>query len=125
MNPAEREWRFTHLRELGCMACCFRYNAGFPIPRMPIEIHHLNAGGHAGQKRLGDEFTIPLCSYHHRSAQQEGYTSTEMYRYYGPSLAGQSKEFRRTYGTDTELLVLINGHLSRRARLTIDQPTQA
>jgi hypothetical protein len=113
MNPQEREWRFTHLRQLGCVACCFRYDAGLPIPRSPPEVHHLNLGGLAGQKRRGDEFTICLCSYHHRSAQQDGYTASEMYRYYGPSLAGQSKEFRRTYGSDNELLRLTNGQLRR------------
>lgn len=62
------------------------------------EIHHLNEGGHAGQKRRGDEFTIGLCSWHHRGIKS--FLSGTL----GPSLALNSREFRECFGSDDQLL---------------------
>jgi hypothetical protein len=97
VNPRAREHRFRRLKEMGCVACWLMNE----VPQHP-EIHHLNEGGHAGQKRRGDEFTIPLCVWHH-----QGRTDQFTLRY-GPSLAKQSREFRRVYGTDDELLSITN-----------------
>jgi hypothetical protein len=72
------------------------------------EIHHLNLGGRAGQKRRGDEFTIPLCTWHHRGEPFNHFTVTRMREAFGPSLARTSKAFREAFGTDDELLAKTN-----------------
>lgn len=96
--------RMARVRELPCIACQIR---GVVQPNK-TEAHHCNAGGNAGQKRRGDEFVLPLCQHHHRSVQKLGWTSIEMAEVYGPSLAKSSKRFRASFGTDDELLVMVN-----------------
>ena len=104
MNPKAREHRFRRLREIGCIACWMRGDLG-----VPPEIHHLNLGGKAGQKRRGDEFTIPLCRWHHQ-ADKGLYQTAEAARVdIGPSLKLHSRAFRETYGSDDFLLVKVNG----------------
>jgi hypothetical protein len=100
----ERGARFEALRRIGCIAC---RKLRFRVPQV-IEIHHQNAGGHAGQKRLGDDFTIPLCGWHHRREPLAGRTVSYMALTFGPSLAGSSKAFRLEFGTDAELLAKAN-----------------
>jgi hypothetical protein len=65
------------------------------------DIHHLNLGGHAGQKRRGDDFTIPLCPAHHRGVfwREEDH---------GPTLAIHPARFRREFGADDALLAEVN-----------------
>lgn len=46
MNPKARERRFTRLKTMGCIACWLQ-----GLPGVGAEIHHLNGGGQAGQKR--------------------------------------------------------------------------
>lgn len=93
-----RDERFRRLQELGCIAC--RKMRKFSAP----DIHHLNLGGHAGQKRRGDAFTIPLCPAHHRGVfwREEDH---------GPSLAIHPGRFRREFGSDDELLAEVNALL--------------
>jgi hypothetical protein len=97
--------RYERLRAIGCL-CCIQNAAGeqYLAPLFPVEIHHLNGGGHHGQKRRGDLFTIPLCSWHHRG---EG-PAKEYTEHFGPSWAKGSKPFRAEYGTDDELLAAAN-----------------
>ncbi len=110
MTPAERTARFDALRAIGCV-CCQKNGedarAGLRFHMrtcFPVELHHLNGGGHHGQKRRGDEYTIPLCQWHHR-----GQGPAKVYaELYGPSWAKGSKPFRAVYGTDDELLALAN-----------------
>jgi len=104
MTPDEKAARFDALRSIGCVCCRQAESAGFLPTMFPVEIHHLNGGGHHGQKRRGDEFTIPLCTWHHR-----GQGPTREYTdLFGPSWAKGSKPFRAVYGTDDELLALAN-----------------
>jgi hypothetical protein len=90
--------RYRGLQELGCIACLKRGNWSAP------DIHHLNLGGHAGGKRRGWRFTIPLCPPHHRGV---------MWReeLYGPSLALHPRRFREVFGSDDELLAEVNSLL--------------
>jgi hypothetical protein len=94
MKPREREHRFRRLKEMGCI-CCWMHGDMNVHP----EIHHLNLGGHAGQKRRGDECTIPLCRWHHQGQPPE---------MHGPSLKRSPRVFRETYGTDDELLAKVD-----------------
>lgn len=94
--------RWDKLYGIGCIACKkFGYHT-YP------EIHHLNLGGKAGQKRRGHDYTVPLCSWHHQGSVRLGYNSLGMAQKYGPSLAKQSKLFRTVFGTDDELLEQTN-----------------
>lgn len=102
MTPRAREHRFRRLKELGCVAC---WKAG--KPNVPAEIHHLNLGGKAGQKRRGDEFTIPLCPWHHQGNPGE-LRAENAYLLIGPSLKLHSREFRSEFGSDDELLAKVN-----------------
>lgn len=113
MKPAYRSLRFEAFGRMQCMCCRANESLGFwQVPLImgliKIERHHLNSGGYAGQKRLGDEYTIPLCSWHHRGVIRPQWTRITMIASYGPSLAGGSKPFRETYGTDAELLAKTN-----------------
>jgi hypothetical protein len=103
VTPRAREHRFRRLYEIGCLAC---FDEG--MPGAPAQIHHLNLGGRAGQKQLGDECTIPICPWHHQGHVHAGQTISSMTLQYGPSLAHQSKAFRAKYGTDTKLLARAN-----------------
>jgi hypothetical protein len=89
------------VRALPCIACTIE---GLPEQCGPTEEHHLNLDGHAGQKRLGDEYSIPLGRYHHRGEPPPGMTAVDAAIKYGPSLARQSRQFRAQYGVDSELL---------------------
>jgi hypothetical protein len=98
MNPKARISRFQRIGSIGCL-CCRRYGYFGVLG----DVHHLNLGQHAGQKRLGDEHTIGLCAYHHRGIL--GGQSQEWWeRQVGPSLALKPKEFREKFGSDLELL---------------------
>lgn len=104
MTPRAREHRFRRLKEMGCLPCWMQ-------GRMNVfaEIHHQNLGGKAGQKRRGDEFTVPLCPWHHRGETAGDHiTKSDMRRHYGPSLACESKAFRERFGSDDALLAKTN-----------------
>lgn len=101
------------VKQLPCIAC------EKDKQRQPnrTEEHHLNTGGNAGQRRRGDEFSIPLCQWHHRGEMRQNRwprveRAAEWESAYGPSLARNSKEFRTRYGTDDELLQLTNERLA-------------
>ena len=101
--------RFEALRAMGCII-----DRLYGCPDCgPVEIHHLNLAGHAGQKRLGDDYTIPLGLWHHRGISYWLLSPKEMERIYGPSLAKQSKAFRARYGSDMELLAEVNRRISQ------------
>jgi len=101
-TKADRE-RFDKLLALGCICC--RHFGYF----QPPEIHHLNLDGHAGQKRLGHQFTIPLDSYHHRGQWAGRFHSLQFAQtLLGPSLALEPRRFREVFGTDEQLLARVN-----------------
>jgi hypothetical protein len=102
-TKAERE-RMDALSRMPCIACLIRNS----ISCAPVEVHHLLSGN----KRRGHKFTIPLCAWHHRG-EYSNYlwdrASVEAYR--GPSLARSSKRFHEVFGSDDELLALVNERL--------------
>lgn len=103
MSRAARAKRFEKLKSSPCIACKKegRINT-------QVDIHHLNLGGHAGQERRGDAYTIPLCLWHHRGIPAQVGNSKMARELLGPSLAKQSKAFRERYGTDDDLLAEVN-----------------
>lgn len=58
---------------------------------MPIECAHVRLGAHAGMgQKPGDEWTISLCSAHHREQHQIGELSFAIkHRINLPELAGE------------------------------------
>lgn len=103
MNPKAREHRFRRLKEMGCIVC---FADG--SPGTAAEIHHLNLGGKAGQKRRGDEYTIPLCRWHHQGQAMNGFSLAWHHEHLGPSLKLHSREFRKKYGDDDSILATVN-----------------
>jgi hypothetical protein len=79
----------------------------------PTTEHHLNLGGNAGQKRRGDDYSIPACEWHHQGKLLPGMTRDAMCHLYGPSLAVNSRQFRFAYGSDDSLLQITNAKLAR------------
>ena len=76
------------------------------------EIHHIVDRGsrkHSG----GHDATIPLCSWHHRGDCRTGFTARDMETGYGPSLARNKRGFVAKYGTERELLALVDARLER------------
>ena len=96
------------VKRLPCIACEL-----FGVYRQPFptEAHHLNLDGKAGQKRRGDEFSIPLCQWHHVGKLTPGVALVAMTALYGPSLARQSKRFREVFGNDDHLLSITDENL--------------
>lgn len=94
------------MKQIGCVAC---WLGGYwaKAARFQTEIHHLLSGG----RRRGHQYTIALCVWHHRSDPDYGMTKTQMAAKYGPSLAGGSKPFHETFGSDAEMLEAQNAML--------------
>lgn len=94
-TPTKSEQRrYRALKELGCIACRINGNYG-----VPAEIYHLVEGN----KRLGNDYTIPLCGFHHRGAAENS-----IERLKGPSLAINKRAFVEEYGSERELLAVVN-----------------
>jgi hypothetical protein len=93
----EQERRWALIRERGCIACLV-LDGGFMYP----EIHHQTLGGRHGAPRLGHDFTVGLCPWHHRG--DAPYPASEMEEAHGPSYAKTPKAFRREFGSDATLL---------------------
>jgi Recombination enhancement, RecA-dependent nuclease len=96
LNKADEE-RIRQLVHLGCICCRLRGSMD-----MPAEIHHLLSGN----RRRGHQFTIPLCSWHHRA--QTNLSTEHAIEVYGPSVAQGSKPFHTAFGSDDELLAKVN-----------------
>lgn len=104
-TTAEKE-RMGLISQMKCVACWDQ-----PMVCGKTEVHHLNKFGHAGQKRRGHAFTIPLGRWHHQGIPLPGYTKVTMQLIFGPSLKLQSRAFRERYGSDDELLAKVNERL--------------
>lgn len=90
--------RFAQLHTLGCIVCLRRHT-----PRY-CDVHHLVEGS----RRLGHQFTIGLCEWHHRGVpiHDGGAKATE--EIFGPSLARSKREFVRAFGSERRLLRFTN-----------------
>jgi len=106
-TKAERV-RLETLSVMRCV-CCEREGA---TQLLPTEVHHLVD---MGTRKLsgGHMATIPLCGWHHRGVipERSELTTGDMLFIYGPSKALNGRLFRDTYGTDRELLELVNARM--------------
>ncbi|WP_426805366.1 Ref family recombination enhancement nuclease [Stenotrophomonas sp. SrG] len=107
-----QEARIDSILEIGCIVCD-ALGHGY----MPCQVHHLLVGGKHGQKRLGHDFTIGLCSWHHVGEPMAGLSHSACADRYGPSYAREPRRFREEIGRDDYLLdlqdTLIEQHLKR------------
>ena len=113
MTPAERERRFTRIREIGCLAC--RQIGIYMEP----DVHHQNLGAHAGGKRLGDDHTVGLCPYHHRGVPGDFGSQRRAEELLGPSLAKSPNLFRIKFGSDADLLAEQNRLIAEAERKVV------
>lgn len=90
--------RWDKLQTIGCIACVLEGRVG-----TPGDVHHVL---HAG-KRVSHDNSIVLCPWHHR-AVPVGVSAKETEEILGPSLARSKREFIKRYGTERELLELVN-----------------
>ena len=119
--PATRAQRarWDRMIRLGCVACLVNitgpwrlWPASFlrvrtnELAAEKLEIHHLLSGG----KRLGHDFTVCLCRYHHQGdlVPDRGQRYRDQSLKYGPSLAHEGKRFREVYGDEAVLLTFQN-----------------
>ena len=91
------------LQTIGCLAC--RVDGR---PGVPSDLHHPLRG-----YRMGRDIVIPLCFWHHRGGCDG--SPDLMAETYGPSRHHHKKAFVRRYGTDLELLAMLEGLLEKRA----------
>lgn len=95
----------AQLREFGCAVCRFLKNEQCG----PVEIHHRNFNDWHGAKRLGEDFVVPFCRWHHQGDFLFfGWGDDEMANAYGPTFK-TAKPFREFtarmlpgYGRGTE-----------------------
>jgi len=103
-NKAEQE-RYNRLKQIICICC---YDEPLQVPYVGVEIHHMTSGG----RRIGNEFTLPLCFWHHRGVlPADSKNSTIATLTYGPSLAKNKRQFVNRYGTEAQLLTKVNNLL--------------
>lgn len=93
----EQQARQDKCRNFGCIACIRDGNVNLCGSD---EIHHLTVSG----RTISQDHTIALGQWHHRAICKNGFTSTQMERKFGPSLAKGSKTFHARYGTNDDLL---------------------
>lgn len=93
--------RMQLLPMVGCI-CCRAYG----IENSWVQIHHITEG----RKRLGHEYTLPLCYYHHEGVPPEGLTREQAESMVGPSLKSK-KRFNEIFGGERELLKYTNKFL--------------
>ena len=103
-----QQLRFTDLQIVGCIACRIEGLADDNRPE-PADIHHITMGG----RRLGHDYTIPLCPWHHRGVNVSPLPTSTVEMMRGPSLARSKRAFVARYGTEMQLLRMTNGHLAR------------
>lgn len=103
---AEQERRWEVMRE--CIVCNLS-RIGIAVRGIggPVERHHLTVGGKHGQPRLGHDYTVALCAWHHRG--EAALPADEAEFMLGPSYARTPKAFRSEFGNDEELLRYQNG----------------
>lgn len=118
-TKAEQD-RLDALHDMPCIACEIEADwakaRGDRVIGQPLrtEAHHLVD---KGTRKLsgGHMATIPLCGWHHEGTLDYPLSSREMRALHGPSLKLQKKDFVATYGSERDLLAIIDQRLSARS----------
>ena len=116
-TKAEQD-RLDVLHDMPCIACEIEADWAKarqePVVNQPLrtEAHHLVDKG----TRLlsgGHMATIPLCGWHHEGTLAYPLSGREMRALHGPSLKLQKKDFVATYGSERDLLAIIDRRLQQ------------
>jgi hypothetical protein len=101
--------RMAEIKAMTCIAC----EIGNAVYRFSqVEVHHIVDKGY--RKHSGGHMaTLPLCSFHHRGEPPYNWTVSEATEMFGPSFALQKRKFVAKYGTERELLAIIDKRLQR------------
>lgn len=97
-HTQEDKWRFRRLQDVGCI-CCRAYG----IVNDQIHAHHILSGN----KRMGHQYTLPLCYWHHEGVPPEGLSRAEAEDMVGPSLKSK-RRFNEVFGGELVLLEYVN-----------------
>lgn len=100
-HTKEDKRRFSLLPAVGCI-CCKAYR----VHNEWVQIHHIVEGN----RRLGHQYTIPLCFWHHEGVPAAGMTREQTEALIGPSLKSK-KRFNEIFGGEMELLKWVNKYL--------------
>ena len=100
---AAQKRRMDAISKMGCVACAVLNQ------RQPngTEVHHITSCG----RRMGHDATMPLCKWMHRGVPKGGLRPSQMDLIYGPSLALNKRAFVRCFGSELELLAIVNQQL--------------
>lgn len=99
VTPADQA-RFDAMQCGGCLACRQLGRFG-----EPSDVHHLLSGGY----RIGHQFTVALCPWHHRGVRPKWALNDDVARAeLGPSMKIEPSAFRIQFGFDHELLATQN-----------------
>jgi len=102
-NPTKaQQKRFERMSDIGCVPCIIK-----GIYQNPPQIHHIVKG----KKRLGHDYTIAKCPYHHQGHLPLGYKFDQVRERMGPSYALEPEAFEHEFGTQEELLEFQNALL--------------
>lgn len=112
--------RLDALHDMPCIACEIeadwaKQRGETPLSQpMRTEAHHLTDKGYRSHSG-GHMATIPLEGWHHRGELLYPLSEREMKQLYGPSLALHKREFKATYGSERDLLAIIDQRLASRS----------
>lgn len=100
--------RVMDAKFLKCIPCLVWATAG-NMPMEDVATYCEYDHSKSGNIRRGHDKGFASCLWHHRRViEVEGWTFSAMTKHFGPSLLDGSALFRRTYGTDDELIALQN-----------------
>lgn len=111
--------RLDRIHAMECIACeieadiAKKRNESPPAQPLPTEAHHIVDKGtrkHSG----GHMATLPLCGWHHRGELIFPISGREMRQFHGPSLALSKRVFVALYGSERDLLAIVDKRLSER-----------
>lgn len=97
--------RIVAAKEGPCVACVVWARLGH-MPLADVMVGGEYDHKKSGNIRRGHAFGFNGCLWHHRRVPGEGWTFAEMTAHFGPSLLDGSALFRRTYGSNDELIQL-------------------
>jgi hypothetical protein len=112
--------RLDALHDMPCIACEIEADWAKQRGETPLsqplrtEAHHLTDKGYRSHSG-GHMATIPLCSWHHDGRLAYPLSSREMRALHGPSMKLQKKDFVATYGSERDLLAIIDQRLAARS----------
>lgn len=118
-TKAEQD-RLDALHDMPCIACEIEADIarqrGEIVQAQPsrTEAHHIVDKG-TREYSGGHMATLPLCGWHHRGEPVYPLGKREMFKLHGPSFPDRKKSFRANYGSERDLLAIIDQRLAAKS----------